>query len=99
MKKLPFSSGIVYHIALFPIAFLIVLATSKGICPLLYVSLYLEKDPTAGTIVSDGVEYSEFVSDDEVKIAIGEGTSTPTISLYSAKVDADGNHKIASNIF
>ena len=64
----------------------------------LYVSLYLEKDPTAGTIISDGVEYSEFVSDDEVKIAIGEGTSTPTISLYSDKVDADGNHKIASNI-
>ena len=41
MKKLPFSSGIVYHIALFPIAFLIVLATSKGICPLLYVSLFI----------------------------------------------------------
>ena len=71
--------------------------TNDGDIPL-YVSLYLEKDPTAGTIVSDGVEYSEFVSDDEVKIAIGEGTSTPTISLYSAKVDADGNHKIASNI-
>ncbi len=71
--------------------------TNDGDIPL-YVSLYLEKDPTAGTIVSDGVEYSEFVSDDEVKIAIGEGTSIPTISLYSAKVDADGNHKIASNI-
>ena len=71
--------------------------TNDGDIPL-YVSLYLEKDPTAGTIISDGVEYSEFVSDDEVKIAIGEGTSTPTISLYSAKVDADGNHKIASNI-
>ena len=71
--------------------------TNDGDIPL-YVSLYLEKDPTAGTIVSDGVEYSEFVSDDEVKIAIGEGTSTPTINLYSAKVDADGNHKIASNI-
>ena len=71
--------------------------TNNGDIPL-YVSLYLEKDPTAGTIVSDGVEYSEFVSDDEVKIAIGEGTSNPTISLYSSKVDADGNHKIASNI-
>mgnify|MGYP004499833619 CR=1 FL=1 len=71
--------------------------TNDGDIPL-YVSLYLEKDPTAGTIVSDGVEYSEFVNDDEVKIAIGEGTSTPTISLYSANVDADGNHKIASNI-
>ena len=71
--------------------------TNDGDIPL-YVSLYLEKDPTAGTIVSDGVEYSEFVSDDEVKIAIGEGTSNPTISLYSSKVDADGNHKIASNI-
>ena len=71
--------------------------TNNGDIPL-YVSLYLEKDPTAGTIVSDGVEYSEFVSDDEVKIAIGEGTSNPTISLYSDKVDADGNHKIASNI-
>ena len=71
--------------------------TNNGDIPL-YVSLYLEKDPTAGTIVSDGVEYSEFVSDDEVKIAIGEGTSTPTINLYSDKVDADGNHKIASNI-
>ena len=71
--------------------------TNDGDIPL-YVSLYLEKDPTAGTIVSDRVEYSEFVSDDEVKIAIGEGTSIPTISLYSAKVDADGNHKIASNI-
>ena len=71
--------------------------TNDGDIPL-YVSLYLEKDPTAGTIVSDGVEYSEFVSDDEVKIANGEGTSTPTINLYSDKVDADGNHKIASNI-
>ena len=71
--------------------------TNDGDIPL-YVSLYLEKDPTAGTIVSDGVEYSEFVNDDEVKIAIGEGTSTPTISLYSANVDNDGNHKIASNI-
>ena len=71
--------------------------TNDGDIPL-YVSLYLEKDPTAGTIVSDGVEYSEFVSDDEVKIAIGEGISNPTISLYSSKVDADGNHKIASNI-
>ena len=71
--------------------------TNDGDIPL-YVSLYLEKDPTAGTIVSDGVEYSEFVNDDEVKIAIGEGTSTPTINLYSDKVDADGNHKIASNI-
>ena len=71
--------------------------TNDGDIPL-YVSLYLEKDPTAGTIVSDGVEYSEFVSDDEVKIAIGEGTSTPTINLYSDKVDDDGNHKIASNI-
>ena len=71
--------------------------TNDGDIPL-YVSLYLEKDPTAGTIVSDGVEYSEFVNDDEVKIAIGEGSSTPTTTLYSAKVDADGNHKIASNI-
>ena len=71
--------------------------TNDGDIPL-YVSLYLEKDPTAGTIVSDGVEYSEFVSDDEVKIAIGEGTSNPTATLYSSNVDADGNHKIASNI-
>ena len=71
--------------------------TNNGDIPL-YVSLYLEKDPTAGTIVSDGVEYSEFVNDDEVKIAIGEGTSNPTISLYSSNVDDDGNHKIASNI-
>lgn len=71
--------------------------TNDGDIPL-YVSLYLEKDPTAGTIVSDGVEYSEFVNDDEVKIAIGEGSSNPTTTLYSDKVDADGNHKIASNI-
>ena len=71
--------------------------TNDGDIPL-YVSLYLEKDPTAGTIISDGVEYSEFVNDDEVKIAIGEGSSTPTTTLYSANVDADGNHKIASNI-
>ena len=71
--------------------------TNDGDIPL-YVSLYLEKDPTAGTIVSDGVEYSEFVSDDEVKIAIGEGSSNPTTTLYSANADADGNHKIASNI-
>ena len=71
--------------------------TNDGDIPL-YVSLYLEKDPTAGTIVSDGVEYSEFVNDDEVKIAIGEGSSNPTTTLYSANADADGNHKIASNI-
>ncbi len=71
--------------------------TNDGDIPL-YISLYLEKDPTAGTIVSDGVEYSEFVGDDEVKIAIGEDGTTPTISLYSDNVDSDGNHKIASNI-
>ena len=71
--------------------------TNDGDIPL-YVSLYLEKDPTAGTIVSDGVEYSEFVNDDEVKIAIGEGSSNPTTTLYSANADDDGNHKIASNI-
>lgn len=71
--------------------------TNDGDIPL-YISLYLEKDLTAGTIVSDGNEYSEFVDESEVKIAVAEGSSTPTISLYSDKADSDGNHKIASNI-
>ena len=72
--------------------------TNTGSLPL-YVSIFLERDMTAGTI-SDGTnEYSEFVSDDQVKIGFGVQGETPTIGLYSDYLNTtDNNHKIASNI-
>ena len=54
---------------------------------------------TAG-VISDGTsEYSEFVSDDQVKIGFGVQGETPAIGLYSDYLNTtDNNHKIASNI-
>ena len=72
--------------------------TNTGSLPL-YVSIFLERDMTAG-VISDGTsEYSEFVSDDQVKIGVGVQGETPTIGLYSDYLNTtDNNHKIASNI-
>jgi len=54
----------------------------------LYISLYLTKDPSTDLKYSyENVEYSEPVNDDQIKIAIGEQNSTPTIKLYSDKND------------
>ena len=65
----------------------------------LYVSIFLERDMTAGTISDGTSEYSEFVSDDQVKIGFGVQGETPTIGLYSDYLNTtDNNHKIASNI-
>ena len=72
--------------------------TNTGSLPL-YVSIFLERDMTAG-VISDGTnEYSEFVSDDQVKIGFGVQGETPAIGLYSDYLNTtDNNHKIASNI-
>ena len=72
--------------------------TNTGSLPL-YVSIFLERDMTAG-VISDGTsEYSEFVNDDQVKIGLGVQEETPTIGLYSDYLNTtDNNHKIASNI-
>ena len=72
--------------------------TNTGSLPL-YVSIFLERDMAAG-VISDGTnEYSEFVSDDQVKIGFGVQGETPTIGLYSDYLNTtDNNHKIASNI-
>ena len=65
----------------------------------LYVSIFLERDMTAGTLSDGTSEYSEFVSDDQVKIGFGVQGETPTIGLYSDYLNTtDNNHKIASNI-
>ena len=72
--------------------------TNTGSLPL-YVSIFLERDMTAG-VISDGTsEYSEFVNDDQVKIGFGVQGETPAIGLYSDYLNTtDNNHKIASNI-
>ena len=72
--------------------------TNTGSLPL-YVSIFLERDMTAG-VISDGTsKYSEFVNDDQVKIGFGVQGETPTIGLYSDYLNTtDNNHKIASNI-
>ncbi len=65
----------------------------------LYISLYLTKDPSTDLKYSyENVEYSEPVNDDQIKIAIGEQNSTPTIKLYSDTKNAAGDYIIASNI-
>ena len=72
--------------------------TNTGSLPL-YVSIFLERDMTAG-VISDGTsKYSEFVNDDQVKIGFGVQGETPAIGLYSDYLNTtDNNHKIASNI-
>ena len=72
--------------------------TNTGSLPL-YVSIFLERDMTAG-VISDGTsEYSEFVNDDQVKIGFGVQGETPAIGLYSDYLNTtDNNHKITSNI-
>ena len=72
--------------------------TNTGSLPL-YVSIFLERDMTAG-VISDGTsEYSEFVNDDQVKIGFGVQGETPAIGLYSDYLNTtDNNHKIANNI-
>lgn len=74
----------------------------------LYVTLYLNKDTTAGlkytynqTINGENYmqEFTNPVSDDQIKIAIGESGNTPTVMLYSDTETDDVNGKIiGSNI-
>ena len=72
--------------------------TNTGSLPL-YVSIFLERDMTAGVISDRTSEYSEFVNDDQVKIGFGVQGETPAIGLYSDYLNTtDNNHKIASNI-
>ena len=73
----------------------------------LYITVLLEKDTTGlsftetstypgGTISNT---YTGDVDENEVKIGFAEGSATPTIQLYSDKLDsADNTHKIANNI-
>ena len=72
--------------------------TNTGSLPL-YVSIFLERDMTAGVISDRTSEYSEFVNDDQVKIGFGVQGETPAIGLYSDYLNTtDNNHKITSNI-
>jgi len=64
----------------------------------LYISLYLEKDTTPGlNYTVDGKQYIEAVEENQIKVAIGEDGSTPTIKNYSDTLVGE-NHVIASNI-
>ena len=64
--------------------------TNSGSLPL-NLSLYLEKDTTATSFTQDRIvnettyleSFTAAVDDSEIKIAIGEYESTPTIKLYS----------------
>lgn len=71
--------------------------TNTGDLPL-YTTLFLEKDELAGTIVNEGIEYSEQLNDSEVKIALGEAGVTPTIKNYDDTKLSDNSHKIAEYI-
>lgn len=64
----------------------------------LYITLMLEKDELAGTIVNEGTAYEEQLDDSEVKIAFGEMGATPTIKNYSDTKVSDGTHIIAQYI-
>lgn len=65
----------------------------------LYISLYLTKDQTPDLkYVVDDKTYSEPVEDNQIKIAIGEQGSAPTIKLYSDTKNEKGDYVIASNI-
>lgn len=65
----------------------------------LYISIYLTKDQTPDLkYIIDSTTYSQFVEDNQIKIAIGEQGATPTIKLYSDTKNANGDYIIASNI-
>lgn len=66
----------------------------------LYVSLNLTKDTNPDLKYTvDEVEYNTPVEDNQIKIGIAEGNSTPTIKLYSDTKNADNDdHIIASSI-
>lgn len=70
----------------------------------LYISLYLTKDNnpelkyTMGDPSQDLNSFKEPVADNQIKIAIGEQGSTPTIKLYSDTLNQNGDYVIADNI-
>lgn len=80
--------------------------TNSGSLPL-NLSLYLEKDTTATSFTQDrvvnGTTYTESftaaVDDSEIKIAIGEYGSTPTIKLYSETSNTNGEHELINNVY
>lgn len=80
--------------------------TNSGSLPL-NLSLYLEKDTTATSFTQDrivnGTTYSESftaaVDDSEIKIAIGEYGSTPTIKLYSETLNTNSEHELVNNVY
>lgn len=80
--------------------------TNSGSLPL-NLSLYLEKDTTATSFTQDrivnGTTYSESftaaVDDSEIKIAIGEYGSTPTIKLYSETLTTNSEHELVNNVY
>lgn len=71
------------------------------------LSLYLENDTSQTTVTQDrvvnGTTYTEtyegVVDESEVKIAIGEVGSTPTIKLYSETLTSNNEHQLVSNIY
>lgn len=70
----------------------------------LYISLYLTKDDnpelkyTMEDTNQDLSSFKEPVEDNQIKIAIGEQGSAPTIKLYSDTKNEKGDYVIASNI-
>ena len=81
--------------------------TNDGSLPI-YLSLYLEKDTTSNLSyttdrVVNGTTYTEnftsAVDDAQIKVAIGERGSTPTIKLYSDMADENGEHALVQNIY
>lgn len=80
--------------------------TNSGSLPV-NLSLYLEQDTTQTAVtqnrVVNGVTYVEtyesVVDENEVKIAIGEVGSTPTIKFYSETLNTNNEHQLVSNIY
>lgn len=80
--------------------------TNTGSLPL-NLSLYLEKDTSTSSYSTNRVvngttyneNFTESVSDSEIKIAIGEYGSTPTIKLYSETLNSNNEHELVNNIY
>lgn len=80
--------------------------TNTGSLPL-NLSLYLEKDTSANSFTQDRVvngttyteSFSSAVDDSEIKVAIGEYGSTPTIKLYSETLNTNNEHELVNNIY
>jgi hypothetical protein len=68
----------------------------------LYISLNLTKDTSPDlkyTLENDDIsKYNASVEDNQIKIAIAEGSNTPTIKLYSDTKNENGDYVIAKNL-